>query len=592
MSDNSQAGGGIPPDLTPNPNKTISDVDRDESQYDTLISELDQQQGENEIEYYIEDAEMPYQESGTYYVHNSNSPKATTGDTKILVKRKTRDRGKSIHPYNTTVNSTSTVDGKRSMTLPDSNAEKNNNTVLEVANMADHKQDVSSKERELNDKRPRKVLYYSENHIGPFAVYIENVSPNFSGSLNAIKVGGLLLNTWPDFDNKIIEIKPIGRNRVKVVFSDYLTANSLVRRSVELKAFSLEAFIPDFLVSRKGVIRHVSTELSDELLKKLIKPVNLHNEFIVDSVERLNRRRVDPVTGKTSYEPSQSILVSFKGQMLPKYVRINKVRCEVELYVQKVLICFRCYRFGHMAKQCKSSRRCVTCKKDHDPKIQPCNPADLNSESPSCLNCKGNHLASDLKNCPEFSRQKQIKVMMAQTNSSYREAAKSLPRQTYALIAKKNQQPMSQSTSINVSTPVIQFANNNNNNNGSKQNSLPNSSTTGISNKRARPSSPVKTINNNPLWQEHQKIITNYRPPNKPGGIFPQQNSTQGPSDGDRSDSSQNTNKHDIVFTVVEVVISLLNLFKHNSDVQESDILNIVKNKLGVVSNILLNINE
>lgn len=81
---------------------------------------------------------------------------------------------------------------------------------------------------------------------------------------------------------------------------------------------------------------------------------------------------------------------------------------------------------GHIIKQCRSAARCLKCGLGH--KSDTCE--DVVPKN--CLNCKGNHLTTQLTLCPEFQRQKRIKNTMAQVNLSYSEASDLTPRISYS----------------------------------------------------------------------------------------------------------------------------------------------------------------
>lgn len=189
----------------------------------------------------------------------------------------------------------------------------------------------------------REDLKYCSTDNGPFSVYIEKTCTDNKESLNAIKVGGVILSELPELDNKIKNIAPIGRNRIKIIFSHYQDANTLVS-SNKLKKYGIIAYIPGFILHSKGVIRGVYKAYSEDYLKKIIKPFdrNLSNSQVTE-VKRINRKvNKDDTSSNAEYTPTQSIIVTFKSQILPKFVVVNKVRCEVEPYIQRVLLCYNC----------------------------------------------------------------------------------------------------------------------------------------------------------------------------------------------------------------------------------------------------------
>lgn len=84
--------------------------------------------------------------------------------------------------------------------------------------------------KESAQKRP--VYFYENTDSGPYVVYIENKSPNFNGKLSALKVGEIIFNIHPELDSRIKNIDSLGRNRIKIVFKDLMSANILIKSSL------------------------------------------------------------------------------------------------------------------------------------------------------------------------------------------------------------------------------------------------------------------------------------------------------------------------------------------------------------------------
>lgn len=207
-------------------------------------------------------------------------------------------------------------------------------------------QEEQAESTDKNEKQKRTPYKYDKDDSGPFHVYIEHVDKNFTGRLNAMKVGELILLSHPELDKKISNIETIGKNRILVILKNADSANSL-SGSTSLKKRSLDSYIPKFILFRQGVIRGVDVSFSEEYLKDKIKAHD--HDIPVDKVTRIFRKTVS--NGHTEYVPTQSIIVSFKTQKLPKYVTINRVIASVEPYIQKVILCFNCFRYGHLGKQ-------------------------------------------------------------------------------------------------------------------------------------------------------------------------------------------------------------------------------------------------
>ena len=253
---------------------------------------------------------------------------------------------------------------------------------------------------------------YEITDRGPFIVILES-NVNNLGSLHPMSVGKLIIKEHKEVDNYIQSIASSEKNRIKVVFISPLHANILLRSPI-LEEKGIKASIPQYLLKRTGIIRHVDLSLNDEEIQSLLKPVS-GQIFTTLEVQRL-RRKITAEGKDPEYRPTGSVKITFKGQFLPPQVSLCKVICNVEPFVQKVVQCFNCLRYGHVNVHCKSKVRCNRCGDEH--KSSECS----STSPPSCIFCKGNHSASNHKECPEFSKQKSIKTIMANENISYREA--------------------------------------------------------------------------------------------------------------------------------------------------------------------------
>ena len=249
--------------------------------------------------------------------------------------------------------------------------------------------------------------------VGPFVVILESNENNL-GSLHPMSIGKLIMQEHKELDNFIHSINTAGRNRVKIIFKSAFHANRMLDSTI-LKQKNIKAYIPQYLLRRFGVIRHVDISLTEADIKQMISPIG-GESFTVLEIQRLKRKIT--IEGKDpEYKPTSSVKIIFKGQRLPSCISLCKVVCQVEPFVHKVVQCFNCLRYGHVSAQCKSKTpRCCKCGEDH--KAADCKTIN----PPCCLFCKGNHTALDRNVCKEYKKQKAIKLTMATDNLSYRDA--------------------------------------------------------------------------------------------------------------------------------------------------------------------------
>lgn len=253
-------------------------------------------------------------------------------------------------------------------------------------------------------------------------VYIESTNNDNLGRLHPLKIGHILHKQLKV--PNIVEIKSIGRNRIKVELRTLHDANNLVKHP-NLISENLKAYIPNHLLETKGIIRGVDTQYDPEYLSE-----NIECQSKVLNIKRLHRRVESD--GKVEFKPKQMILVTFEGNILPNQVAVNRVFFAVEQFIGRVTQCFKCLKFGHISKQCKSSRTiCINCGSD---KFENHN---CEAKDKFCIHCEiSGHVSVD-KSCPFYENQKKIKNIMINQKTSFREA-KAYCDSSFAGLATRN----------------------------------------------------------------------------------------------------------------------------------------------------------
>lgn len=425
--------------------------------------------------------------------------------------------------------------------------------------------DQQQNERNSQQKEKPKYLY-TNTDTGPFYVYIENNNPNFNGKINAIKVGEIIYNCHKEIDNRIKQIDSVGKNRIRINFKDYQSANILVQ-STKIKPHLLEAYIPGFLLHRTGVIKGIDADITEKFLEEKIKPFDLHSKFSVAYVKRINRKKIEG--GIKEFIPTRSIIVSFKSQQLPKYIAINHVLHNVEPYVKRVVMCYNCFRYGHLASQCKSNSRCQKCHEKHDS-----NQCQSKNYEVKCFSCGGEHLTSQFKQCQEFKRQKDIKKYMSESNLTYKDASLKLPKVTYASVTTSSIESIRQNNSL-IST------------NNNKQYQCPTYARNNIQTSNKRP----RVISPDPIEGLHKQLLAPINPPRLVGGV-PESNIYKNNihTEGTSKDNILDNYNGDLVKfqeQILDLVKYVINSMKRNNsfDIPESAILNVITSKLGQYNN-------
>lgn len=263
---------------------------------------------------------------------------------------------------------------------------------------------------------------YRATDVGPYYVFVEHKDKNI-GRLFPMRVG-YYLRMNNEFKKSIVDIKVVGRNRVKVILNSLKAANEMIDNDLLTKN-GLISYIPRFFTQKKGVLKMIDTYFSDEFLL-----TNIESNREVVEVKRLERKVVGD-DGKERVVKRQIVVVSFRGNSLPQEVRINGVLVPVEPFVHPVVQCFRCLRYGHTSFLCQRTESCCRkCGKDH--KEEDCD------EVSKCIYCDTMDHPTISRRCPVYQKQKRIKERMSTMNISFKEAEAIENNPSYAKVVTNN----------------------------------------------------------------------------------------------------------------------------------------------------------
>ena len=251
---------------------------------------------------------------------------------------------------------------------------------------------------------------YGEHSKGPFEVWVRYAQQDSSPypNFNIYSVGKIVNKRY----KSIIEVRKDGRSNGVIIFKDRKEANAAFND----KTFTdnkMITFIPNFRKERKGVLRGIPIDLKEEeLLEAIVSPIP------VTQVKRLNTKNRNPTSEEDKWIPSTSILVNFSGEVLPKEISIYFVMSKVHPYIRQPTQCFKCFRYGHVAKFCRNKERCSMCGESHGEKVTTCE-----GIVPRCANCKMSH-KSVSRECTIYMKNKLVLEKVAIDNISISEARK------------------------------------------------------------------------------------------------------------------------------------------------------------------------
>lgn len=257
-------------------------------------------------------------------------------------------------------------------------------------------------------------LYDERVNYNKYKIFIQKKSGDSKDrpSISVLKIAELINGITKG--KSVEDVRKVGRNRIIVVCTNAKTANSLVQ-SEDLKSKDLIVYIPNFLVSRACIVKNIDSDYTTDKLMTIIDS----RQYNIKSILRMNRR-VD-VDGKPEFIPTNTVKIFFHGQHFPEYIYIWNARFACEPYIPATKQCFKCLRYGHLSKQCRSKEeRCLTCGNNGHTK------KECTVKTPTCYNCSQEHESTN-KGCPERLRQNNINALMATHNISFQEASLEIP---------------------------------------------------------------------------------------------------------------------------------------------------------------------
>lgn len=286
---------------------------------------------------------------------------------------------------------------------------------------------------------------YGPSDRGPFTVHVQRTesSPTSGSTLHPVTFGRFIFSRFREFDGIVDgSIKSIGRNRITLNFHSSADANKFLQ-SPSLPNSNFKAFVPSFNITRLGVVRGIPVDMSPEdIIKEVNVPVDCGP---IIKARRLNFKTI--VEGSITWKPSQTVVLTFDGQVLPNRVFLYYNSFSVVHYDLPTIQCYNCCRYGHTKSICRSNPTCYKCSLNHTGES-----CSVDQDKAKCILCEGNHFANN-KCCPEMDRQKKIKFTMSRECLSYPEASKLFERNkpSYANIT-STPAPLSPSRSRNLTT--------------------------------------------------------------------------------------------------------------------------------------------
>ena len=229
---------------------------------------------------------------------------------------------------------------------------------------------------------------------------------------------------------------------------------SAANGKLEVSSFAINRDLQPVCGAPKNVKRLRSGDLlievsSEEQSKKLAKLYNIGNtavkvephrslntskcvvtnrEFIFCSTEELVAEfQGIGVTEARKLGDKGTVLLTFGKPTYPSDVKFFYQRIRTREYLPNPLRCYKCNRFGHTSRGCRSEETCQICSQSGHSRDQ-CKNAKL------CINCKGDHDAGS-RSCPTFKHEKRVIEIKFREKLSFPEARKKAAKKTYSEVA-------------------------------------------------------------------------------------------------------------------------------------------------------------
>lgn len=238
---------------------------------------------------------------------------------------------------------------------------------------------------ESNKYAPYRVNDYSRRYPEDsaagfeFVVFVESTGETPIGTRDLMGLSRIFQQSIKG----ISFLRKINKFKVGVYFNRPNLANAFLENTTFLRDQNLKASIPAGSTELTGVINSVPTEMSNQ---KIYKAISSSTKRVI-CVRRIMRKA--KVNNSFALQPTQSVAITFScSTSLPEYVLINMWRFPVTTYIPPVKQCYKCLRYGHLAKFCKNAERCSICAEAHNYKNCTQSP-----DKAVCVHCKGSHLS-------------------------------------------------------------------------------------------------------------------------------------------------------------------------------------------------------
>lgn len=210
-----------------------------------------------------------------------------------------------------------------------------------------YESDLTLQEKKLLEEPETR---YNHSHVGRKIVEAFLIPSAKVGSSEANK--NKILRYVHSKGYRVTEIKDRDFARIELGFDNYAEANRCIDdRSREARQQGILFEIPYRAKWGKGIITGWDlTSPLDELVDAMVSSSN------IVKIERLMRKSFNREENRLTETVSHVICVTWEGNCVPSEVTLygGISGLKVKPYVDNVLQCYGCYRYGHLLKHCKA----------------------------------------------------------------------------------------------------------------------------------------------------------------------------------------------------------------------------------------------
>lgn len=242
------------------------------------------------------------------------------------------------------------------------------------------------KEREV--PRIRRYVENDPDDSKIYDVFIQKISSE--QQMNQVKLAKKIFDKY----DTNVSMLFVTNKKMKVTCNSAKIANEIASSEEWLIDYNVTIVYSKAEVKGKISIpsEYSEKEIYENLIPLVDKSVPMNTAVL--EVIRIPRKKVE---AKEQRKNSETVIVTFEGCFIPKYVKFEYLLIPVEPYIERILQCQNCWAYSHSTKACRGRKRCVGCG---DKELH------VTCSEVKCVNCHGPHKANS-NLCPIMTEKRE-----------------------------------------------------------------------------------------------------------------------------------------------------------------------------------------